>query len=50
MILCVDNLGVDFAGVSASFADVVALGSERGPPWVRSTAAWVRLGGLLCAA
>jgi hypothetical protein len=31
MILCVDNLGVDFAGTSVSFAEAVALASERGP-------------------
>jgi len=29
MILCVDNLGVVFAGASVSFVDGAALGSER---------------------
>jgi hypothetical protein len=50
MILCVDSLGVDFAGASTSLADGVMLGSERDTFWVRSTAVWVLLGGLLCAA
>lgn len=46
MILCVDNLGVDFAGASGSFAGAGACGSERGGSWVTSTAGRVLSAGL----